>query len=86
MLTPGTKVGAYEIVNALGAGGMGEVYRARDSRLGRAVPLKILPPVFASDPDRLARFARVGHLRIVSLGCVHPQWRLALASPSGSRA
>jgi serine/threonine-protein kinase len=57
-LAAGTRVGAYEIVSALGAGGMGEVYRARDTRLKRDVALKILPESFASNPDRLARFQR----------------------------
>ena len=57
-LTPGSRVGAYEILSALGAGGMGEVYRAHDSRLKRDVALKILPDSFADDPDRLARFER----------------------------
>jgi Tol biopolymer transport system component len=54
----GTRFGAYEILSALGAGGMGEVYRARDSKLDRDVALKILPESFASDPDRLMRFER----------------------------
>lgn len=57
-LPPGTRLGAYAITGQLGAGGMGEVYRARDSRLGRDVALKILPEGFATDPDRLARFER----------------------------
>ena len=54
----GTRLGAYEITGALGAGGMGEVYRARDSRLNRDVALKVLPELFARDTDRLARFKR----------------------------
>ena len=57
-LSGGTRIGAYEIVSLLGAGGMGEVYRARDTKLGRDVALKILPDAFASDLDRLARFQR----------------------------
>jgi serine/threonine protein kinase/Tol biopolymer transport system component len=55
-LAPGTKLGPYEIVGPLGAGGMGEVYRARDARLGRDVAIKVLPALFTSDPDRLQRF------------------------------
>lgn len=54
----GTRLGDYEVTALIGAGGMGEVYRARDLRLGRDVALKILPEIFASDPDRLARFDR----------------------------
>jgi Tol biopolymer transport system component len=57
-ITTGTRLGSYEIVAPLGAGGMGEVYRARDSRLKRDVAIKILPDGFASDPDRLSRFQR----------------------------
>lgn len=55
---PGTRVGLYEILAAIGAGGMGQVYRARDTRLKRDVALKFLPESFAADPDRLARFQR----------------------------
>src|SRR5678815_6129081 len=57
-LTSGTHLGPYEIVGPLGAGGMGEVYRARDERLGRDVAIKALPAPFAADPERLARFRR----------------------------
>jgi serine/threonine protein kinase len=57
-LQAGTKVGPYEVVAALGRGGMGEVYRARDTRLGRDVALKVLPDSFAGDAERLARFER----------------------------
>jgi TolB-like protein/Tfp pilus assembly protein PilF len=57
-LLPGTKLGPYEIKSSLGAGGMGEVYRATDTKLGRDVALKLLPPEVAHDPERLARFQR----------------------------
>ena len=58
MLTAGTRLGTYEITGSLGAGGMGEVYRARDTKLDRDVAIKVLPELFASDPERLARFER----------------------------
>src|SRR5579864_6899545 len=57
-LASGTRVGQYKIIAALGAGGMGEVYRALDSKLGREVALKILPEAFANDAERLTRFER----------------------------
>jgi serine/threonine protein kinase len=61
-LTPGTRIGPFEITGRLGSGGMGEVYRARDTSLGRDVAIKVLPEAFARDPDRLARFEREAHL------------------------
>ena len=61
-MTPGTRLGPYEIGVSLGAGGMGEVYRARDTRLGRDVAIKVLPPEFSRDPERLARFEREARL------------------------
>jgi eukaryotic-like serine/threonine-protein kinase len=61
-LTTGTRIGIYDIVAPLGSGAMGEVYRARDTKLGREVAIKILPAEFASDPDRLARFEREARL------------------------
>ena len=57
-LSPGTRLGPYDVTAQIGAGGMGEVYRARDTKLIRDVALKVLPDAFASDPDRLARFQR----------------------------
>ena len=57
-LSAGIKLGAYEILDQLGVGGMGEVYRGRDGRLRREVAIKILPEAFARDPERLARFER----------------------------
>ncbi len=57
-LSPGTRLGHYEVAASLGAGGMGEVYRAKDTRLDRTVAIKLLPPQVAQDPDRLARFER----------------------------
>jgi eukaryotic-like serine/threonine-protein kinase len=57
-LSPGTRLGPYEIQSALGAGGMGEVYKAKDTRLDRSVAIKVLPPDFSVDPDRRARFER----------------------------
>ena len=57
-LTFGTRVGAYEVVSAIGAGGMGEVYRARDAKLNRDVAIKVLPDAVAADPERLTRFTR----------------------------
>src|SRR5499427_1405144 len=60
-LTVGERIGPYEILAPLGAGGMGEVYRARDTRLSRDVAIKILPTAFASNPDRLRRFQQEAH-------------------------
>src|SRR5262245_53084121 len=57
-LAPGTRLGAYEVTAQIGEGGMGQVFRATDTKLKRQVAIKILPPSFAADPDRLARFQR----------------------------
>ena len=73
-LSAGTRLGPYEILAAIGAGGMGEVYRARDTRLDRSVAIKVLPPEVSADPDRRARFEReaktiagLNHPRICTL-------------------
>ena len=57
-LRTGTQLGPYEILSAIGAGGMGEVYQGHDTRLGRDVAIKVLPEAFAHDPERLSRFQR----------------------------
>src|SRR5947199_10815832 len=61
-LDAGARLGPHEILSALGAGGMGEVYRARDTKLGRDVAIKILPELFVADPERVARFEREAQL------------------------
>ena len=61
-LSAGTKLGQYEVVEAIGAGGMGEVYRARDTKLGREVAIKVLPEALSQDKERLARFEREAKL------------------------
>ena len=61
-LTPGTKLGHYEVVESIGVGGMGEVYRARDAKLGRDVAIKVLPEAFALDQERLDRVEREARL------------------------
>ena len=61
-VSPGDKLGAYEILSQIGVGGMGEVYLARDTTLGREVAIKVLPEAFAKDAERLARFEREARL------------------------
>jgi Tol biopolymer transport system component len=69
-LSPGARIGVYEVLGFLGAGGMGEVYRARDTKLGRDVALKILPPALTADANRVARFKREARL-LASLNHPH---------------
>ena len=71
-VTPGSRFGPYEIHSAIGAGGMGEVYRARDTKLGRDVAIKLLPSAFTSDPDRVARFERERAWGRVPFGASRP--------------
>ncbi len=73
-LTPGVRLGPYEIVSALGAGGMGEVYKARDTRLDRTVAIKVLPEHVASNPELKQRFEREAKT-IASLNDVPPPGR-----------
>src|SRR5947199_6142722 len=84
-LSVGTRLGPYEITGSLGAGGMGEVYRARDRKLGREVALKILPSLFATDPDRLARFQREAQV-LASLNHPHIAAIYGLEESEGIRA
>ena len=75
-LTAGTRLGPYKVLAPLGAGGMGEVYRARDTKLGRDVAIKILPESFAHDLERLARFERevktLASLNHPNIGAIMP--------------
>ncbi len=84
-LVAGTRFGPYEILHALGAGGMGEVYRARDTTLARDVAIKILPPAFARDPERLQRFEREARL-LASLNHPHIGAIYGLEHVEGVRA
>jgi serine/threonine protein kinase len=81
-LAPGARQGSYEILSPLGRGGMGEVYRARDTRLGRDVAIKVLPEEFARDPERLARFQREARV-VASLN--HPNIAAIIDSESDRR-
>lgn len=84
-LTPGDRIGSYEVVAAIGTGGMGEVYRARDPKLHRDVALKVLIPSFAHDPERLARFSREGQV-LASLNHPHIAQAFGLEESGGVSA
>src|SRR6476659_1825251 len=84
-LTGGTRLGSYEILSAIGAGGMGEVYRARDPRLDRDVAIKILPDAFAADPERIARFQREARV-LASLNHPHIAAIYGLEDAGGVKA
>ena len=84
-LRPGLRLGAYEVLSLLGAGGMGEVYRARDTNLGRDVALKVLPDTFALDPERLARFRREAQV-LAALNHPHIASIYGLEESQGARA
>src|SRR5215510_13079469 len=88
--SPGARLGAYEVIVLIGAGGMGEVYRARDPRLGREVAIKVLPAGVAGDPERLQRFeqearaaAALNHPNILAVYDIgqHPTTGSGQASP-----
>ena len=84
-LTPGTHLGVYEIAAPIGEGGMGQVYRATDTTLGRQVAIKILPDAFAADPERLARFEREAKT-LASLNHPHIAAIYAVEKSSGRHA
>src|SRR3989442_1514953 len=83
-LTVGTRLGAYDVLALIGAGGMGEVYRARDTKLNRDVALKVLPDAFAFDADRLARFKREAQV-LASLNHPHIAAIYGLEEANGSQ-
>ncbi len=86
----GSRLGPYEILSAIGGGGMGEVYRARDSKLGRDVAMKVLPAAFARDAERMSRFqpeakvlASLNHTKIATIhGLEEPGRHIALVAGS----
>jgi Tol biopolymer transport system component len=84
-LTPGTRLGLYEVIAQIGAGGMGEVYRATDTRLKREVAVKIIPSALAADPDRLARFQREAEV-LASLNHPHIAAIYGVEESQGGRA
>src|SRR5687768_17365104 len=89
-LVRGTRVGPYEILEPIGAGGMGDVYRARDTNLGRNVAIKVLPDDVAEDPARLARFEReartLASLNHSNIAVVHGLETVTLDTARSSRA
>jgi serine/threonine-protein kinase len=89
-LSAGTRLGSYEILSALGAGGMGEVYRARDTKLDRAVAIKILPEAFAADTERIARFQReaktLASLNHLNIAYIHGLEESSPSTGSGQAA
>jgi serine/threonine protein kinase len=86
-LAPGDRLGPYQIVRLIGAGGMGEVYRARDTRLDRTVAIKVLSTEFAGDADRRARFERearaVAALNHAHICAIHDVGEVSAPPPSG---
>ena len=84
-LAVGTRLGSYEVLARIGAGGMGEVYRARDTKLGRDVALKVLPAAFAADAERMARFEREARL-LAALNHPHIAAIYGLEESSGTPA
>src|SRR5215203_5642746 len=84
-LTRGTRLGPYEITSQIGVGGMGEVYRATDTNLKRAVAVKVLPDTVAADPDRLARFQREAEV-LASLNHPHIAGIYGLERAEGTTA
>ena len=84
-LTPGTRLGVYEITAPIGEGGMGQVWRATDTTLGRQVAIKILPDAFAADPERLVRFEREAKT-LASLNHPHIAAIYAVEKSSGTLA
>ena len=85
-LAPGTRLGVYEVTAHIGEGGMGEVYRATDTRLKRQVAIKVLPSSLAADPERLARFQReaevLARLNHPNIAQIHGLEEATAASPS----